>query len=103
MKWRPQPKNRANKDIPTIHHFMGPLIKTNPNTNKKIAMAPIYIGPAVNAWGPQYKGICLIIWSAFWAPALFKNLYVSEFLLNAPAEAPPLKFGINRFRDSSIP
>ena len=49
MKLRPQPKSRANKDIPTIHHFMGPLIKTSPNTNKKIAMAPMYIGPAVNA------------------------------------------------------
>ena len=58
MKFRPQPKNRASKEIPTIHHFMGPLINTSPNTKRKMAIAPMYIGPAVNACSPQYKGNC---------------------------------------------
>ena len=38
------------------HHLCIPLQRKRPSRKRKTVTAPIYIGPAVNGWGPQYIG-----------------------------------------------
>ena len=103
MKWLPHARSTAITVATSIHHFSRPLTRHRPRTKRKTVTAPIYIGPAVNGCGPQYKGMCFRVSLRFGCPALFNSFPVSESLSSSPEEDPPLKFGIRRFGISSIP
>ncbi len=103
IKWFPHARSTAIIVAARSHHFSLPLKMHRPRIKRNIEIAPIYIGPAVNGCGPQYRGRCLITWLRFGCPACFRSLYVSDFLSSAPEDAPPLKFGIIRFGVSSMP
>ena len=75
-----------------------------PSTKRKTVMAPIYIGPAVKGWGPQYIGRALATSRVFFCPARLSSLIVSDFSgSTACDDAPPLKLGIIRLGSSSQP
>ena len=56
MKCRPTPRNTAMRVAARSHHLCIPLQRKRPSRKRKTVTAPIYIGPAVNGWGPQYIG-----------------------------------------------
>ena len=61
MKWLPTAIRMARMVTASSHHFSRPLYRPRPKMNRKTVMAPIYIGPAVKGWGPQYSGNALAI------------------------------------------
>ena len=43
----------ASTEAATAHHFSLPFQYIRPRMNRKMVMAPMYMGPAVKGWGPQ--------------------------------------------------
>ena len=67
-------------------------------------MAPMYMGPAVKGWGPQYIGIALAMSRTFFCPICFRTWMAADLSgSTGPAEEPPLKLGIIRLGSSSQP
>ena len=104
IKWLPTAMRTARTVAAIIHHLFRPLYRNRPSTKRNTVMAPIYIGPAVKGWGPQYIGRLLAVSLRFFCPARLSSWMVADLSgFTAPADDPPLKLGIIRLGSSCQP
>ena len=69
IKWLPQESRMASAVAVNIHILSLPLKRKSPSTNRKMLIAPRYIGPAVKGCGPQYIGRAFTVSFTFFCPA----------------------------------
>ena len=96
----PHDSSNANMLTASSHHFLRPSSRKSPSTARNIMTAPMYVGPAVPGWSPQYVPSGR---SEGRAPKFFRTSATGPSEENCCADDPPLRLGMNMLRLSVRP